>query len=153
MNEYRITKYDPRNRIGGNYDMHEWTSMSDIGKVFHNGVLTHSQYKKVEQAYVDCCIALIRQAGILEFNICCPEYYESGICFPSQISSDDDIRKIVMCCLQERCWAKLEADCFYIHFGYDYYMYIGTDLPFNQVNEIASSFNLFCESFISPYKG
>ncbi len=152
MTEYRITKYDPQNRMDDVYLVHEWTSISDIGKIFDSGVLSYAQYKKVEQAYIDCCIELVQHAGILEFSVCCPEYYDMSIQFPQVVSSETDIRHIIMCCLQEKCWLKLESEAFYIHFGYDYYMYIGTNLPCTLVEEVSQNYKLFCEKIPSPYR-
>ena len=37
MKEYRISKYDPQFRVNGAYQKNEWTSISDIGKVFDDG--------------------------------------------------------------------------------------------------------------------
>ena len=152
MREYRITKYYPQNREEGIYIVHEWTSIGDIGKVFDNGVLTYSQYKKVEEAYINCCITLIQEIGVLELAVCCPEYYSLELRFPPTVSKENDIRGIIMSCLQEKCWVKLEAQNFFIHFGYDYCMYIGTDLSFSVVEKIAQENKLFCEMIPSPYK-
>ena len=46
MTEYRITKYDPANRINGVYMADEWTSFSDIGKVFNGTLLSQDTYLK-----------------------------------------------------------------------------------------------------------
>ena len=134
------------------YRVHEWTSIDDIGKKFDAGVLTYSQYKKVEQAYIDCRIALMGEANVTGLTVCGPEYYDPEIQFPQFVCDEIEIRRIIMCCLQEKCWAKLEAENFYIHFGYDYYMYIGTELPLAMVEEIAVRYNLFCETVQSPYR-
>ena len=152
MNEYRITKYNPENRTNGIYTVHEWTSIHDVGKTFHDGTFSFSENKKVEKAYVDCCIELIQTANILELSVCCPECYDDKVCLPPQLSEESDIRRVVMCCLQERCWAKLESECFYIHFGYDYHMYVGTDIPYLMAEKIARRYNLYCEVFSSPYR-
>ena len=151
MKEYRITKYNPQNRVNGIYIVNEWTSISDVGKTFDAGVLLYTQYKKVEKAYTDCCVALIRCAGISKLSVCCPEYYDTDIRFPTDVSNEWDIRQIVMCCLQEKCWVKLEAENFFVGFGYDYYMYIGCTIPRSLVEELSQRYGLFCEVFPSPY--
>jgi hypothetical protein len=46
MNEYRICKYNPRFRVNGVYIKDEWTSVSDIGKTFEDGVLTEKNVEK-----------------------------------------------------------------------------------------------------------
>lgn len=151
MKEYRITKYNPQNRVKNIYKTSEWTSISDIGKMFDTGILTYGDYKKVEQAYIDCCIAIIRKEEIIELSVCNPEYYNTDFRFPQTISNEREMRQAIMYCLQEKCWAKLESKSFFIHFGYDYYMYIGSTLPCSVVEEIAKEYNLFCEHFHSPY--
>ena len=152
MTEYRITKYNPKDRKNGVYGLQEWTSVSDIGKIFDAGVLTDKQYKTVEQAYIDCCIELLRGADIFELSLCNPEYYDANILFPRILCTEIDIRRFILCCLQEKCWAKLEAKDFFLHFGYDYYMYIGTNLPCTMVDQIVKQHDLFCEMFPSPYR-
>lgn len=52
MKEYRISKYDPQFRVNGSYQKNEWTSISDIGKVFDDGVLTLAEYLRVENEYI-----------------------------------------------------------------------------------------------------
>lgn len=151
MNEFRLSKYDPKNRIDGLYLVSEWTSIHDIGKQFDAGVLSYDQYKKVEQAYINCCITLFKKTGIKHLYIKSPEYYESRIRFPKSLDSESDIRNVIMYCLQEKCWAKLEAEGFFIHFGYDYYLYIGTELNISLVEQVARQYGLFCEIFLSPY--
>lgn len=148
---YKITKYNPQNRIEGKYTVHEWTSISDIGKLFDDGVLTYDQYIQVERRYIDCCIELLQKAGVSELYVGTPEYYNEGLCFPSILSTESEIRRAIMCCIQEKCWAKLRNKDFFIHFGYDYNMYIGTNLPVTFVQEITQKYNLFCEQKDSPY--
>lgn len=152
MKEYRISKYNPKNRVNDKYSIYEWTSMSDIGKTFDTGLLSYIQYKKVELAYINCCIDIINQAGILELAVCNAEYYDKNIGFSKIVSRENDIREIIMCCLQEKCWVKLEAKNFFIHFGYDYYMYVGTNLPEPLIGDISHKYALFCEEIPSPYK-
>ena len=152
MTEYRITKYNPANRVDGAYMTDEWTSFSDIGKVFDGTILTQDAYLKIEQAYIDCCIELIEKSKISKLYIKQAEYYTENICFPASISSTQEIRQVITACLREQCWLKLTAKDFFIHFGYDYYMYIGSVLPSNSVAEIAAWHGLYCEQYPSPYR-
>ncbi len=151
MTEYRISKFNPQNRLNGIYQISEWTSVSDIGKEFDSGILTEDQYKRVEAAYIDCSIEILRKADVSGLLVCSPEYYDEKIRFPEVLYAEIDIRRAIMCCLQEKCWVKLEASSFFIHFGYDYYMYIGTDLPCILIEKIVKKYNLFCERALSPY--
>ena len=151
MTEYRITKYNPSNRVDGVYIADEWTNISDIGKVFNGKTLSRDTYLKTEQAYIDCCMALIEKAQISQLSIKYAEYYTENLRFPSSISNTQDIRKAVTACLREQCWLILVAEDFFIHFGYDYYMYICSTLPRETVAEIAAKQGLFCEQYPSPY--
>ena len=151
MVEYRITKYNPANRVDGIYITEEWTSFSDIGKIFDGTKLTQDVYLETEQAYIDCCIALIEKAQIPSLSIEQAEYYAKGLHFPPNISNTKDIRQVITACLREQCWLKLISNNFFIHFGYDYYMYIGTVLPNDIVSEIAAQYSLYCEQYPSPH--
>lgn len=151
MTEYRISKYNPQRRENGIYQVHEWTSICDIGKMLDGGVLTYSQYKITEQSYIDCCIEILQKSGVTSLTVRIPEYYDDEIQLPSVLDTEDDIRMVIMSCLQEKCWTKLETNNFFIHFGYDYYVYVGTQLPHTLVEETVKKYNLFCEIFSSPY--
>lgn len=151
MTEYRITKYNPANRVNGVYMKDEWTSFSDIGKVFGGTKLSQDVYLKTEQAYIDCCVALIKKAQISNLSIEQAEYYAENVHFPSSISNEKDIRQVITACLREQCWLKLIAKDFFIHFGHDYYMYIGSLLPVESVAEIISQHGLYSEQHASPY--
>ena len=151
VTEYRITKYNPANRINGAYMTDEWTSISDIGKVFDGTILSQDTYLKTEKAYIDCCIELIEKAKISIFSIKQAEYYTENVRFPSSISNTHEIRQVITACLREQCWLKLVAKDFFIHFGYDYYVYVGSVLSKETVAETATKFGLFCEENPSPY--
>ena len=151
MTEYRITKYNPINRINGVYMADEWTSFSDIGKVFGDTILSQDDYLKTEQAYIDCCIELIEKAKISKLYIKQAEYYTENVRFSSSISNTQEIHQVITACLREQCWLKLTSKDFFIHFGYDYYMYIGSSLPTESVIEAATHHGLYCEQYSSPY--
>lgn len=151
LTEYRITKYNPANRVDGIYTADEWTGFSDVGKVFGGTKLSQDIYLQTEQAYIACCLELIEKAQISQLSIEQAEYYTEGSRFPSTISTPQEIRQVITACLREQCWLKLVAGDFFIHFGYDFYMYIGSSLPVESVAETAAHYGLYCEQFPSPY--
>lgn len=151
MTEYRITKYNPANRVDGIYMADEWTSFSDIGKVFSGIELSQDMYLRTESAYIDCCIELIERAQITNLSIEQAEYYTENINFPSSVSNTKEIRQVIIACLREQCWLKLNSLGFFIHFGYDYYMYIGSVLPTETVKKTVARHGLYCEQSPSPY--
>ena len=152
MTEYRITKYNPANRMDRTYAADEWTSFSDVGKIFGGAELSPDVYLKTEQAYIDCCIELIDTAQISSLNIEQAEYYAENIHFPPSVFHPKAIRQVITACLREQCWLKITSEDFFIHFGYDYYMYIGSVLPSERVAKIAAKYGLYCEQHPSPYR-
>ena len=151
MAEYRITKYNPANRVDGIYMADEWTSFHDIGKMFGGTKLSYEMYLNTERAYIDCCIELIEKSDISNLFIEQAEYYADNLHFPSSISNAQEIRQVITPCLREQCWLKLIAKDFFIHFGYDYYMYIGSVLPSESIAEISAKYGLYSEQYPSPY--
>lgn len=151
VTEYRITKYNPTSRINGVYMADEWTNFSDIGKLFGNTILSYDAYLKTEQAYIDCCIELIEKAKISKLYVKQAEYYTENVRFSPSISNTQEIRQVITSCLREQCWLKLTSRDFFIHFGYDYYMYIGSSLPSESVIETVTHYGLYCEQYPSPY--
>ena len=152
LTQYRITKYNPANRLGSVYIADEWTGFGDIGQVFGGTKLSQKVYLQTEQAYIACCLELIKKAQISQLSIEQAEYYTEGSRFPSRISTPQEIRQVITACLREQCWLKLIAKDFFIHFGYDFYMYIGSSLPVESVAETAAHYGLYCEQFPSPYR-
>ena len=64
MIEYRVTKYNPALRDArGAYIADEWTSVKDIGRAFGGVVLTDSEYRRVEEAYVSSVFAFLKEGG------------------------------------------------------------------------------------------
>lgn len=70
----------------------------------------------------------------------------------NQELSLQEIKEIARLSLREVVWCKLTLqETFFVHFGYDYYMYIGAykDCPKALIKTRKSG--LFVENFISPY--
>lgn len=155
--KYRVTKYDPQLRdADGAFRREAWTSSCDIGRVFNGVPLTESEYLRVEEAYLFAIEALLAEAGIERLLLRdiedrgdseLPEYVkpEAGL----NISQCIEFARLA---LRERVWGRLvDPGRAYVHFGYDYYMYLG--LPARcpaAVAEIQRR-GLFVEPFRSPY--
>lgn len=166
MNNWRITKYNPllRNQEGW-FIGSDWTSISDIGKTYNGKTLTMDVYLAIEASYLlvaqsfcketdtvtlrvselelfNTIERLIYQGAYINVN----EFYE-GMSIDTQT-----IDPLIAAVLREFIWCKLSGDNgFYIHFGYDYYMYIGcaNETP-NSLN-LATRLGLFVEPSKSPY--
>jgi hypothetical protein len=167
MATFRITKYNPANRDeAGRYLKNEWTSISDIGCTLDGSTLTLKEYLSMEDDYVAivknilvCMNFDALQVVELETNSSIDYLPEELVassresckniqdgCHLQGSSIDDAVRLA----LREVIWCKLTGEGgFYIHFGWDYYMYVGLtgDLP-SSLNVPKS---IFMETFRSPY--
>ena len=155
MNEYRVTKYNPAFRgLGGAYTKDEWTSVKDVGRSFPAGVLTREEYERVENAYVGSALAFLGEAGLTSLRIEGLEntrgewllFHNDSILPLNQVG--DVIRRV----LREEFWCRLEGVNGYVHFGWDYYMYIGAPHPCPKAREQKVELGLYVEEFDSPYK-
>ena len=168
MYAWRITKYDPAFRDeGGAYLKYDWTSVSDIGKSFDGDVLTPTQYCRVENAYIETAMSFVADAGLDAVTVTYVENHGTRIQQSSDLPSirldpalivtgmlvtGDALADACRLTLREKVWCKLGApNGFYLHFGYDYYMYVGS--PAASLNSIAvgKAQGLFIEPMLSPY--
>lgn len=151
--QHRITKYDPaRRNSAGHYTKPEWTSYSDIGREFDGVTLTKEDYLKVEAAYLATVMSFHAEAGFPEIRASGVECHAEGPC-PAEgaVVSHAELEAVCRSLLREACWCRLEGRDFFIHFGYDYYMYIGTDSKCRRSLMQARRLGLFPEPFVSPY--
>jgi hypothetical protein len=170
MFSYRITKYNPayRNSLGS-YLKDDWTAISDIGKIYKNQKFTIDEYLKVEDRYIEVILLFMiflnlkslyityleKNNTILDnknipYSSSMLELYEK-ISVGKQINIKEvsDIARLV---LRELLWCKLENKNMFVHFGDDYYMYIGTSKEISEsLKKKIESLNLFVEQFSSPY--
>jgi hypothetical protein len=168
MNSWRITKYDPAFRDArGAYLKGEWTSVSDVGKSFNGVALTSEEYRKIEDAYVSTVLSFISEAGLDALTVTYLEAHRVSEARPEDLrdiafdpklvragmslshEALDDVCRLV---LREILWCKLESESgFYLHFGYDYYMYIGSPVPSEKAVAHGRQRGLFVEEMASPY--
>ena len=132
MNEYRVTKYNPAFRDqSGAYTKVEWTSFTQIGQTFSGVMLTSDEYEHVEQAYVQAALSFLRESGLFTMRVA---GLENSQTHPLDVQNDsvlplDRISEIIRRILREEFWCRLEGGQSFIHFGWDYYMYIGVFHP------------------------
>lgn len=151
MNHYRITKYNPIFRKNGVYTKNEWTSISDIGQLFENNILTMNEYLKTENSYVNFYRNILADLFIHQMQIIDLELRKKAEWKNNQYLMGEEIFVFIRQCLREECWAKLITESTYIHFGYDYYTYMGTNIEFDKIESIARKYGLFAEICRSPY--
>ena len=59
---------------------------------------------------------------------------------------------VIRSVLREEFWCRLEGPAGYLHFGWDFYMYVGVPYPCPKSQELARGLGLFVEEYPSPYK-
>jgi hypothetical protein len=166
---WRITKYNPLYRDeNDHYLKDEWTSFSDIDDVN----LTSEKYLFTENAYVNAVNCFISEMGITSLEVSDLEKYnltdldkkklelfsEEMINVYNSIRNRDVINikmvdNICKLALRETLWCKLKYEHgFVVHFGFDYYMYIGCSLKCEKAIEKVNKSGLFVEPCESPYQ-
>ncbi len=152
MYQYRITKYDPQYRIGGAYTRYDWISVSDVGRVFADGLLTRETVDRTIAHYVACALEILTAARIPTLTAGDMELISPDVPWrDGQTLPLPEAGPLLRDCLSERCWCRLTAPEAFVHFGYDLYMYVGCALPPDTVHTISRAHGLFAEEFISPY--
>jgi len=167
MYYWRITKYDPQNRDeNGLYKKDEWISIGGIGKKFEGVELTYEEYIRYENAYVDAVIRVMRENNVESLRIkpLQKNSYVTYDDFPEPETKNfykslktntmipmNDIAKVVRFALRKEIWCKLASDKMFVHFGYDYYMFIGSENRSDEMINAIINNGLFVENFISPY--
>jgi len=154
--KFRVTKFDPakRNQLG-HFMAEDWTSISDIGKAFNGQILVRAEYDRVENAYLDSIGAFLTDSRIDTLTIDKLEFHSKKFGFKvGQQLGPNEIRQISRLALQEELWCQLRNPRrAYLHFGYDYYVYIGVSRPCPSAIDHAHSLGLFVEPFWSPHLG
>jgi len=167
--QWRVTKYNPDNRDEhGHYAVVEdWTSPSEIGKTFDGNELTLDDYLRMETAYLDAAMAFMEESGIhfvrilgleehiTEENRATSLYeneFERLVLKEDSLISLDDVRLVMKMVLRDFIWCQLYSEeRLFIHFGTDYYMYIGSHVDCPSAIEWAATHGLFVENKPSPY--
>jgi len=164
---WRTTKYNPALRNSqGHYLADEWTTFSDIGKIYSGKKLTYEHYLSVENLYVASAIDFLSDAGLTSLRVTELENQRLAQVNPNQLHGiasnpsllklgsivSDDLEDVIRMNLREVLWCKLtETSRFYLHFGWDYYMYIGSTAPSLAAITNAERSGLFVEEVVSPY--
>lgn len=153
ISSYRISKFKPIDQTTSINYVNDWTSISDVGNVYSGKIFTINQYKQIEKNYIDFYIEILETLSIETLKIeCLEDPYNLKRWKNNQQINYYEMKLFFQDCLREKCWGKLKyKKTFFIHFGYDYYTYLGTKLDFYIVDSIANKYNLYCEKIISPY--
>lgn len=151
--QYRITKFNPENRNPtGHYITDEWHMYSQIGDTFGGVILTEEEYLRVESSYINTAIDFHRETGfpdVFAFGI--EDHRKNGAPAEGSLILPDRLPALCRAILREEYWCRIESDKFFIHFGWDFYMYLGAQIPCERALGHARSRGLFPEPFASPY--
>jgi hypothetical protein len=167
--QWRVSKYDPGLRADPDLFLDDWTSVSDIGDVYRGQVLSLATYLAMEDRYVAAAMSFMRESDVSSLMVVDIEHGQP----PAAQSPADSLNTLLAegeplregswlsgpalerACrlnLRELLWCKLEdPGSFFIHFGYDYYMYLGSDMPCQKSVRYAEGLGLFVEPMRSPY--
>jgi hypothetical protein len=168
--QWRVTKYNPDFRDENGYYtlIEDWTCPSEIGKIINGKELTLDEYLQVEAAYVNTVIKFIEESGINSLRILkmsqwnisevdktSPLYeadFEQLVLQEDLMVNKNEIRLICKMVLRNLldCQFYLKGK-FFVHFGWDYYMYIGSYVNSSSAIEFATNNGLFVEQIQSPY--
>jgi hypothetical protein len=152
--QYRVTKYDPRFRdASGAFLRDDWTSFDDIGSAFGGTVLTPEEYRRVESVYTEAALAFLREAGCASVRCVTVENHAADPTAPEEGTSVgvEELPPLIRAVLRSEWWCRFEGPGAFLHFGYDYYVYVGVPIPCAQSCVRAHESGLFVEPFVSPY--
>jgi len=174
MFEYMITKYDQsqRDETGRYVGPSSWTCYSDAGKKFDGKTLTLKECLLVEEKYINAAIKLFDLSKLPYLRLTRVKFHEA---IKNEVHSQgeplydpefelinfsedakilpENLRIILKMIFRGYGWASLEwKNKFYVHIGWDFYMYIGiTSEDQNILNDIRSSGLYVDHDKPSPY--
>lgn len=172
LHSYRVTKYDPKCRDDrGRYTKDDWTSMTDICKVFNGVQLTKKEYLKIENLYIKAITSFMQYLKIpcLELKMLSKWQDKIDIKNYPEINSGELLRfyshvregmiiplsevvNIAKLALRDELGCKLISQSgLQVHFGYDFYMYIISSYKCEDMVDNIKASGLFVESLESPY--
>ena len=152
MHFYRISKYNPefRDQQGRYMKQEEWTSISDIGKLkdSNGNILTIEEYLKVENAYIQTCKKFFELNSVESLKIVNVNFHEvvkdsdspqdvelqnflNSFAEKQEVNSSE-IKSAIQTVLRELGDFQLQSETLAIAAGYDYYLYIASELEFDE---------------------
>ncbi|SDT41106.1 hypothetical protein SAMN05216371_2200 [Streptomyces sp. TLI_053] len=154
MHQYRVVRYSPEEREG---TAPAWTSMSDIGESFGGVVLTEAVYLETEERHLAAVRRFAAAQGVTELCVddleVCPESsWWQRVAEGDRLPLDEALELVRSVLREDFVWCRFSGDeGFFVHLGYDYYLYIGlTRAPEPAVTETRRS-GLHVDLFESPY--
>ncbi len=135
-----------------------WTSIGDVGQTFSEGVLTLAEYERVEALYLNAVSLLLEDSEVRQLIVSdvqlTPLASETARAIrEGALVSASDALEICRLELRDEVSCRLEDDGrFYVHIGFDYYLYVGSKQVSAAAIEAIEQSGLFVEQGIpSPY--
>lgn len=152
MHYLRFSKYDIkyRNELG-HYLRDDWTSISDVGKVCEDELLTMEEYERVEKNYLNTLHDIAQTVGATQFQINGIEMWDfdtDQLDFPLINGTSINLNQCLTLSqkiLRNEIWCKIESEKLNIYFGHEYYIYISFDGDLDTVKAIIKKYDLFWE--------
>jgi len=162
---YRVTKYNPANRDNeGRYFLDEWTEYCDIGKKFNKKRFTYNEYVIVEEKYIKTIVSLMNFLGVKYIS------FKRGrrvLLEEDSLATKDmkkiynsikrefkvyieDIPDLVKLILRGYIWGVIKNEKMEVHFGNDFYMYIGLPAYNDELMESVIPDGLYGEQCCLP---
>ncbi len=166
---WRITKYDPKFRdSNGFYLKDEWCIYSEIGKIFEGIKFDFKEYERVENLYITAIELFMICHNITSLQIDTLEknkklirdnhnnlhmIYLFNEAKEGNWIDKSDMQDFCKLVFREKLWCKLKCPRkMFVHFGWDFYMYVGSAIACeNTIANIEKS-GLFVEQCKSPYE-
>ena len=166
---WRITKYDPKKRNSKGWFLEDtWISYGDIGRVYQEEVLTYDEYLRVETLYINAIVQFMTSLNVSHLQVKYlenhgsinedPSVDKAEVMFVNALKENDllslaQVKMASKLILREYFWCKLiSKHTMFVHFGYDYYMYIGSSSECKDTLQTIKESGLYVEDFESPYK-
>jgi hypothetical protein len=149
MNQYRVTKYDPALRnASGAYPGGEWTSFGDVGTS-----VSSTDYERLESAYIEAATAFLDESGVTQLAVRGLEHSGRPVSVTEGLFlSPPEWAVEFRAVLRDEYWCRFEAPNGFVHFGHDFYMYVGVHGVCERAIELAGELGLYVEPFVSPYE-
>lgn len=157
---WRVTKYYPKNRDErGNYLLDsEWTSFTEVGTK-----VNEEDYLKIESNYIKAITSFMDDMGLNRVYLNALELWSNEVVSQNAASflseiwvgkgvTTQEISELAKLTLRNAIWCKLSYKKeFFVHFGYDFYMYIGANKDCPNARKKVKDAGLYVENFRSPY--
>jgi hypothetical protein len=158
IHHYRVTKCDPAFRDQwGAYTRDEWVTVTEIGRDIGGHVLTEQEFHDTVNKYLYAAEAFARESDVTELTL--KRFFQGEdyadrwghLQTGDQVSLGDAIEMMRAMLEGYDLLAILESEDFFVHAGYDMYMWIGSHVDCVKATAEAQRIGLFVEpGIVSP---